>query len=357
MRPHLWLAVILAACNATEAPPPEAPPVPVGLVTAATESIAVQVEAVGTLEAEQMVEVRAKRAGRIVALPATEGVAVAAGAVLAQFDDTELRARVDQARASLAEATAKVANTGRQFDRMRRLRGEGIIAQQEHDDLEAALRQAAAGVDVARANLAFAEAQLADTIMVAPFAGIVGRRLVDVGTFVREGEHLMTIVDADPIEIVFAVPERYAAELRTGLGVAVSVASHGASGFPGQVTFVDPQVDRVNRTVTVKAVLANPDLALRPGQFGNVRLTLAEHAAAVVVPEEALVPLGNDLIVYVVDDGHAVARRVEIGERLPGRAEILTGLATGEVVVRAGQEKLRPDTRLRVVDVAGRSEG
>jgi membrane fusion protein (multidrug efflux system) len=194
-------------------------------------------------------------------------------------------------------------------------------------------------------------------VITAPFDGVLGRRLVDIGAFVAAGEPLVAIVDADPVEIAFAVPERHVAELGTGQEVAVTVASHGTRAFPGRVTFIDPQVDPVNRTVLVKAVLPNREGALRPGQFATVALTLAHHAGAAVVPEEALVPSGDQHYVYVVEDGRAQARAVTVGIRLPGRAEITSGLALGATVVRVGHEKLRLDLASPVTDAAAAREG
>lgn len=347
-------AILLAVAGCGSAPdaaPTKAErPVPVETAVVAVEDVDVMVKAVGTLEAEQAVKVQPKRAGRVVELPMAEGTEVQAGAVLARLDDHDVRARLDQARASVTEAEVRARNATRQYERTRALLAQGIAAQQQYDDLKAELDGARAALDVARANVAFAEAELADTVIVAPFDGVVGRQLVDRGAYVRAGDTLTTIVDADPVEIAFAVPERHVPDLRSGQPVAVSVTSHGDRAFPGQVTFIDPEVDPVNRTVLVKAVLPNDDLALRPGQFATVALTLAHHANATVVPEEALVPSGEDVMIYLVRDGKAEARRVAVGVRLPGRVEVTDGIGPGDVVVRRGQEKLRFDVASPVVD-------
>jgi membrane fusion protein (multidrug efflux system) len=353
MRAAVCAILVGIACGCGSAPDAaqkkSEQPVPVETAVVASEDVDVTVKAVGTLEAEQAVKVQPKRAGRIVELLMAEGTRVTAGTVLARLEDHDVRARLDQARAAATEAEVRERNAARQHERTRALLSQGIAAQQQYDDLKAERDRALAALDVARANIAFAEAELADTVIVAPFDGVVGRQLVDRGAYVKQGDTLTTIVDADPVEIVFAVPERHAPELRTGQDVGVTVTSHGDRGFPGKVTFIDPEVDPVNRTVTVKAVLPNPELALRPGQFATVALTLAHHANAAVVPEEALVPSGDDVLLYVVRDGKAEARRVTVGVRLPGRAEIAHGVAAGDVIVRAGQEKLRVDVASPVV--------
>lgn len=353
------LLVVAVGCRATEdaAAKPGEKPILVETAAVAAEDVDVVVKAVGTIEAEQVVKVQPKRAGRVLELQLAEGVMVWTGTVLARLDDRDLRARVDQARANVVEAEVRVRNVARQHDRTRELRDQGIAAQQQYDDLKAELDGAVAALDVARANLAFAEAQLAETVITAPFDGVIGRKLVDVGAFVKEGEALTTLVDADPVEVVFAVPERHLPDLQRDQAVAITVASYADRSFPGTVTFVDPEVDPVNRTVTVKAVAPNPDLELRPGQFATVTLTLAHHAGAAVVPEEALVPSGEQVLVYVVQDGRAAARPVDLGVRLPGRVEIRSGLAPGDVVVRTGHEKLRLDAASPVRDAKAAREG
>jgi membrane fusion protein (multidrug efflux system) len=358
--PAVLLALSLAAAGCRSSGDASTKPaekaVPVEIAAVGVEDVDVTIHAVGTLEAEQSVRIQPKRAGRVVELGMQEGVRVAAGTVLVRLEDRDLRARLDQARANATELEVRAVNARRQFERTRQLRDEGIAALQQFDDLKAELDRSTAALDVARANVAFAEAELAETVIAAPFDGIVGRQLVDVGAFVRDGDTLTTIVDADPVEIVFAIPERHAPELRTGQAVTVTVASHAARAFPGTVSFIDPAVDPVNRTVLVKAILPNPDLALRPGQFSTVALTLARHAGALVVPEEALVPAGDKTYVYVVEDGRARAREVTLGVRLPGRAEIVDGLVPTARIVRVGHEKLRVDTPSVVEDTGPRAE-
>lgn len=330
---------------------------PVETATVRTEDIEISIDAVGTLRADRVVEITPARAGFVREIRLREGTQVEEGEVLVVLDDVDLRARVDVARASVADAEVQERNASRQYGRVRELLGQGVAAQQQHDDLKAALDRAVAALGVARANLAFAEAELDESVVRAPFGGILGRRQVDLGAFVTEGAPIVTLVDLDPIEIVFAVPERHLTAVGTGRPVTVRVVSHAGRSFAGTVTFVDPQVDPVNRTVMMKAVLPNTELALRPGQFASVTLELDRHPQAPVVPEEAVVPDGEQAIVYVVRDGVAEARPITTGVRLPGRVEVVTGLSPGERVVLTGHEKLRTETALPVVDVSARQEG
>lgn len=351
----MLLLLALAACgtqDSASAPAAGDRPVPVETAVAAATDVDVAVEAVGTLRAERAVDVGPKRAGHVTALPLVEGAPAAAGDVLATLDDGELRAEVDVARAALREAEAKAVNARRQYERTASLLAEGIVARQQYDDLRAEADRAQAAVALARASVASAQARLDETVIRAPFAGIVGQRRVDVGAFVREGDPLVSLVDLDPLDLVFEVPERYVTQVQLGAAVTVRVASHRDRGFTGAVTFVAPQVDETNRTVTVKAALPNGEGALRPGQFAQARLVLERRANAVVVPEEAVVARGDERFVFVVAEGVATARPITIGERMPGTVEIPSGLAAGETVVRVGHEQLRLDKPLPVLPAA-----
>jgi membrane fusion protein (multidrug efflux system) len=357
--PRIVIVLLLAAAACRPAATaPTAPPqqVPVETIEVATEDVDVTVRAVGTLRADQAVEVKPKRPGHIRELRLTEGARVTEGDVLVVLDDDDLRARVDVARATVTDAEVREANARKQYERSRALQTKGVASQQEYDDAAAELDRAVAGLGVAKANLAFATAQLAETVVRAPFGGILGERVADLGAFVKDGEPLVTLVDPDPIEIVFAVPERYLGEVRMEQPVDVRVVSHDR-GFPGTVTFIAPQVDPVNRTATVKAVIPNADFLLRPGQFATVDLHLDRHVDAPVVPEEVIVPDGDRSLVFVVADGTATARPIRTGVRLPGRVEVVEGLRAGEKIVRTGHEKLRIDTAMPVREIEPVQEG
>lgn len=309
----------------------------------ATEDVDVTLRAVGSLAANQSVTLSSKLAGRVREVSIDEGARVAAGEVLVRLDDDHLRARLDQARAGLAEAEARERNARQQFERSQSLIEKGVASRQEYDDARAEHERTVAASAVAAANVAFAEAQLADTVIQAPFEGFLGQSLVDVGSFVREGEPIGSIVDVDPVEIVFAVPERHLSEIHGGQEVQTTVVSHSDRAFRGAVSFVDPRVDPINRTVTVKAVIPNPEAVLRPGQFATVELRVARHPGMPVVPEEAIVPDGERALVFVVENGEAAPREIATGVRLPGRVEVVEGLRGGEWIVRTGHEKLKRD--------------
>jgi membrane fusion protein (multidrug efflux system) len=349
-----WLLLaLLWGCSSAPSPTdgPAGPGFPVEVAPVSTEDVSVVIEAVGSLEADQQVELKVQRSGRIRALPVSEGEQVLAGTTLVELDDRDVAARVDQAAAALAEAEVRRANAERTYERNRTLRRTGVASEQAYDDSRAEYDRSQAALEVARANRAFAEAELAKSRVVAPFDGHLGRLLVDAGAFVDAGRPLGLLVDDDPLEIVFAVPERYVARVRAGLPVEVKVSSLPGKPFPGRVSFVDPAVDLANRTVLLKAEVPNGEGLLRPGQFANVTVELERHEDATVIPEAAIVPTAERLVVFVVEGEEAAARTVRTGVRLPGRVEITDGLSKGEKVVVAGHEKLPLDRSAEVRSV------
>lgn len=350
-RVTLVALAVFAGCRAADTAPLAAPEtVPVETVAVGCEDVEVTIDVVGTLEAEQSIEVKPKRPGHVRELRLIEGASVEAGEVLAVLDDQQLRARVEVARASVADVEVRERNARRRFDRSSALKRSAVTSEQEHDDARAELESATAALGVAHANLAAAEAELAETVIRAPFGGVLGQRLVDAGAFVKEGEALTWLIDLDPMEVVFAVAERYLGEVRLEQRIEARVVSHAERGFPGIVSFIDPRVDPQNRTAALKAKIENPDHALRPGQFASVTLYLARHPGAATIPEEAVVPSGERTLVFVVDQGTATARPIRTGVRFAGRVEVLEGLKAGERVVRIGHEKLRMDASQTVAE-------
>ena len=334
----------------------EKAPSPVETSPVQAEDVAVVVRAVGGLEADKRVELKVPRSGRIAVLHAKEGEEVASGTPLLALDSKDLTARLRQAQAAQAEAEVKRSNAERAYERTRALRQKGIAAEQDYDDVKAELDRARAASEVARANAAFAEAELAETTVYAPFSGTLGQLRVDEGAFVREGEALGLLVDDDPLEIVFAIPERYVGQAKQGQPVEVSVTSLPSESFPGAVNFVAPEVDAESRTLTIKATIPNGARKLRAGQFATVSLALQQHPGAAVIPEAALVPTRSKTVVFVVEDDQATARTVRTGVRLPGRVEIVEGLRPGETVVVTGHERLEIDESSPVTAVRVGSE-
>jgi membrane fusion protein (multidrug efflux system) len=167
----------------------------------------------------------------------------------------------------------------------------------------------------------------------------VGERLVSVGDYVTTSTRLTTLQTVDPQRVAFQVPERYAERLARDQQVRFTVAAV-AREFVGTVDFVDPVVQVPGRTILIKARVPNPDRALRPGMFVEARLATEVRPEAIVIPEDAILPLGNQSFAWVVADGTATRREVTLGVRTPGFVEITQGVDEGEQVVVGGLQRL-----------------
>lgn len=302
-------------------------------------------QAVGSLRSRQTVVLRPEVSGRIAGIGFVEGRPVRRGQLLVQLDDALQRAQLQQAQAS-----AGIARTNLQ--RNRELVAQNFVSQ-------SAVDQSAAALEVAQAQVTLAEATLARMKLVAPFDGVAGIRNFDVGDYVKDGADLVNIEDSRSMYVDFRLPERFAARLRSGQPVEAALDALPGRSFPGTIQAVDAQLDANGRSLLVRALLDNRQGTLKAGMFARVRTVFAVRTNATVVPEEALVPLGGKQYVFKVvqaPDGSRRSQRIEadIGVRLPGRVELLGGLAAGDLVVTAGQARLLggDSVPVKVVDIA-----
>lgn len=323
------------AAGQAPAAQPQAP-VDVETVPVAAEAMADDVSAVGTLRSNESVMLRPEVAGRIAAIRFREGSPVRRGDVLVELDAAVQQAEVQQARANLSLAQANFGRTEDLFNRK-------FLSQSARDE-------AASRLEVARANMAVAEAHLERMRLRAPFVGIVGIRNVSVGDYVNEGDDLVNLEDIATLKVDFRLPEIYLERIRPGQKLEVASDAIPGQLFNANIAAIDPLVDEQGRSVLMRATLPNEGLRLRPGMFARVRLILQERANVAVVPEEALVPApGNVQFVYRVVDGKAQRVEVKTGVRRGTRVEIVSGVQVGDVVVSAGQLKLRDGAPVQVV--------
>jgi membrane fusion protein (multidrug efflux system) len=304
------------------------------------------IAATGEIEAVQSIALRPEVDGRIVGILFREGDEVAAGTPLFKVDDAELKAQVARAEADRDLAAQALTRT-------RQLMADQASSQADLERAEATARST-------QASLALLELRLARTTVRAPFAGATGQRMVSLGDYVTSSTELVSLQTVNPERAAFQVPERYAERLRRGQQVAFRVAALPGQEFIGVVDFVDPVVRLPGRTITVKALVPNPKRSLQAGMYVDLRLAAEVRPNAIVVPEQAIVPLQGANFVYVVRDGVASRRQVGLGIRAPGITEIRSGLDSGDTVVIGGQERLRdgnPVIIKPVAEVAAPAEG
>lgn len=299
------------------------------------------VAAVGSLKSNESVVLRPEIAGRIAAIHLREGMPAAKGAVLVALDAATQAAELRQAEANLALSQAN-------YKRTEDLYQKKFVSERARDE-------AAANLKVLEAAVALSQAKLQKTQIRAPFAGIVGIRNVSVGDYVKEGQELINIEDIGSLKVDFRLPESYLGRLQKGQGVEVSSDAMPGQTFKGSLDAIDPLLDASGRAISLRARLDNPDLKLRPGMFVRVRLAFGGERQGLAVPEEALVPAGNDNFVFRVAEGKAQRVMVKIGQRRGAMVEIAEGLKAGDEVVTAGQLKLRDGVPVKAT--ASNAEG
>lgn len=334
------IAVAPAALRGVSAQPPGGPggpppAMPVEAVAATSGTVILDVTAVGNLRAAESVRIRPEIPGRIAAIRFSEGQAVKRGAELITLDAIEYRAQ-------LAESTAAAKLDALSFERAQELFKKKLISQQQYDE-------AAAKLAASQAKQALDQARLAKTSLRAPFDGVLGLRQVSPGAYVQPGQDIVNLESIDPIKLDFRISEAHAAQVRAGQKVEITVDAFPGRAFAGTVYAIDPQIDENTRAILLRAHGTNPNGELRPGMFARVRLELERHENAVLVPEQALVPMGKDIFVYRIVDGKAVMTKVDIGQRRNAMVEIVKGVSAGDMVVTAGQMKIRDGAPVAVV--------
>ena len=324
------LALVAAACteSAPDVRAPATAPTAIPVVTqpARIEPMGIEIEAVGTTQANESVEVTSKASNTVTAIRFREGEEVERGTVLVEMDAA-------QARAAVAEAEAALARSRSQFERSRDLQSRQALSMADLELVEATLK-------ADQARVAAAQARLDDTVIRASFKGRTGFRRVSVGSFVSPGTVITTLDDTSVIKLDFTVPETSLFVLRRGLPVTAAAAGLPDRTFTGAVTNIDSRVDPVTRSVTVRAELDNPEGLLRQGMFMTVSLQ-GEREPTLLVPEEALVPERGHAYVFVVRDNVVERREVHTGKRRPGYVEIVEGLEEHERVVVDGTQNVR----------------
>lgn len=305
------------------------PAMQVVVVEAKTQPVTESLSLIGSITANEMVEIKPETEGIVQEILFDEGKAVEKGQLLIRLDDTKLAA-------SVAEGESNFKLSSANFERAKVLITDKMISPQEFD-------QASATFDLNRATLELKKRQLKDARIVAPFSGVTGARHVSPGQVITKETVLTTLVDLDPVKVEVNVPERYLQQLSVGQALEFSVAAFPGQKFKGEVYFVSPQINENLRTALVKARIPNPDAKLRGGMFASLELTLQVRESAIVIPEPAIMSNGDNFSVFVVDaENKAQLRPVQVGIRLAGRAEILKGLNAGEKVVVEGVQKLGP---------------
>jgi membrane fusion protein, multidrug efflux system len=311
-------------------------PRPVNVVAVTREVFADRLEALGTVQAQESVNVTAKVQGIIRSIYFNDGQTVTKGQEIAAIDSGEQVAALNVELANLEQQR-------KELDRTLGLAKQNHISQARVDEQTAALKKAEAGVAAARVRAG-------DRLIVAPFDGVVGTRRISVGALVSPGTVITTLDDISKVKLDFAVPETFLAALKPDLAVEATAAAYTGEVFKGKVIAVDSRIDPTTRSVNVRAEIDNADLRLRPGMLMVVDL-IKDSRESLMVPEAALDPANDRQYVVVVGTDN-VAHRVEvkIGRRRLGFVEVLEGVREGDLVVREGLQDLRDGAKVEIMN-------
>ena len=355
-------------------------------------------EATGSLAADEQTEVAPAVSGKVVSVGVDLGTFVQQGTVLVRLDDRDSRIRYEQATAQVAQAQASVRQAeariglrpGQAFDaervaevgaarvalelaekqlrRFERLLESGDVSRSDYDQQRAqrdqlrqqyevaltqarqnyaAVHTARAAVDAAQTQVASARKAIADAVVAAPISGFVADRPADIGEYVTPSSKIATIVRTNPLRMRIDIPEQAVGSVQVGQSVSVTVSAYPDRTFSGRVHHISPSVTPNSRTLTVEAEVDNGDNLLKPGQFGTVRILLPQSEPAVLVPLRAVRTEAGTSRVYVIRDGRAEQRIVQLGQTEGDLVEIRTGLAADEVVATSNVEMLSDGMSVR----------
>lgn len=321
--------------DSTTATAPAGPPPAVlvdGYVVRPT-TVPDELQATGTIQANQEVQLVSEVARKVTGVYAPEGTTVARGTLLFKLDDADLQAR--RRKLHLQEKLARLDD-----QRMRGLLQTESVTQQEYD-------QVSTNLQVLQADLQLVDVELAKTRIRAPFAGKIGLNHVDRGAYVTPSTVLTSLEDVSQVEVAFTVPERYAAEVRPGQAIRFTT-ENGTAPQVGRVVATEPRTEVSTRSLLVKAIAPNAKRQLVPGMSAKISFALHAATAALVVPTQALIPTAQGYSLYAIRGGKADYRDVTTGTRSSGVVQVLTGLNAGDTVITTNLLRLGPGVPVRI---------
>ena len=366
-----------ATGKSADQPAADRAPIAAAPVAAVEQPIARFIRATGTLMAEDQADVAAEIAGRVVATPVERGTPVTQGDVLIRLSPSEADAQASEAEANAAQIEARLglksgvdfdvnsvpevqnAKAGfelaqNEFNRIRSLLDQRVVSQSEFDQrrtqMEAARQQYESAkngaaqqyqaLQAARARVALAHKAVADTVVRAPFPGLVAERLVSTGDYVTKGLKVAVVVRVNPLRVQLTVPEQFVSAIAVGAPVNFEVDAYPTRQFTGKVRFISPALEANQRALTVEAVVANPDRELKPGLFATARIEQPQRTPAVLVPASAVQTTAGTSRVYIVNGDHVEERIVTVGQTVDAQVEISNGLKAGERVATTNVAQL-----------------
>jgi multidrug efflux system membrane fusion protein len=338
-------------------------PVPVIAAGVKSGDVPIMLTGIGTVTALNSATVRSQVTGLLVDVPFKEGQFVKKGDLLAQIDPRSYQAQLDEAQATLARDQAHLDNAQTNLTRYVPLEQKGFSSEQEVTTQQAMVAQLQATVKSDQAAVEYAKTELSYTSLAAPFDGVTGIRLLDVGNIIQPTNGaasyttgVVVVTQVQPIGVIFTLPSVDIPSIQDALAAgpvkAIALSQDGKTQLDtGELSVIDNQADPSSGTVRLKAVFPNPHRRLWPGTFVNVRVVISVQHDGLTVPLAALQEGPQGQYVFVVGQDHKVAMApVSVRETFAGEALIDNGLSAGDMVVTRGQYRLSPGTLVSLAD-------
>jgi membrane fusion protein (multidrug efflux system) len=297
-------------------------------------------EVTGTIEANESVELRSEVSGLVTAINFKEGSQVKKGSLLIKINDRDIQAQLQQA---ITKQNLSATNE----NRSKQLLAKGAISQEEYDT-------SLADLQTLKAESQLIRAQLAKTAIYAPFSGKIGLRAISTGGYITPSTSIATLSSIDPLKISFSVPEKYMGQIQVNSEISFTTAGYPKT-FTGKVFALEPGINTQTRTLQIKALVPNADGKLLPGSFAQIKLALSTQKDAILIPNEAIIPVLNGKTVFISKDGKALQVPVIAGTRTADRIVIVSGLHAGDTVLTTGAMALKKDAPVKVTVVKNKA--
>lgn len=355
----MLLLAILGGCGSKASVSDEKPPKPVEqiveerqveVIEVSPKPISYTLSAVGSLKTPEHVTISPKKAGIIEKILVKEGERVRKGQVLVMLEDIDARLQVERAEARVREAEVSLETDRNTLARYLKLLESKVISQQTYDDISLKVKLDETRLALAKTELSLARQNLVDHRIVSPMDGVINLKIASVGEHVNVApkDEILTVVQMDPLELEFSIPENWAGKIRPGCSIQFSVKAFSDEKHSAILEFISPTADPATRNVKLKAMASNPQYRLKPGYFAEVTLMAGNNPGCIALPESALVSQEGKPSVFVVKDGIAHLREIETGIRFDGKVEVAKGIQKGDQVVTSGHEQLSEGMKVRI---------
>lgn len=311
-------------------------PLEVNGIIVSPAAFASNIEVTGTVEANESVSLQSEVSGLVTGIYFREGSEVKKGTLLVKINDRDIQAQLQEA---LTRQGLSAANE----NRAKQLLQKGAISQEEYDTSLADLKSLKAQAQLIRA-------QLAKTSIIAPFSGKIGLRSISAGEYITPASVIANLLSTDPVKISFSVPEKYKKQVK--LNSLITFRTDGSSQiYTGKVFAMEPGIDAQTRSLQLKALAANHNHELLPGAFARISLALDVQEQAILIPNEAIIPVLKGKTVFLCKDGKARQVPVQAGTRTDENILISSGLSVGDTVLTTGALSLKADAPVKVTVV------